>query len=64
MEGGSEPASTSEGIQLDETAGRAMEIEWNHGDAVDGAENQCKAREMKTASEKAVLIVDGQSNAV
>ena len=29
--GGRDPASTSEGIQLDETAAGAMELEWSKG---------------------------------
>jgi hypothetical protein len=42
---GNEPASTSEGIQLDETAGEAMEIECNHEDAIEDANTQGRSRE-------------------
>ncbi len=34
-------ASTSEGIQLDETAVAAMEIEWTRGVTLYGAEEEC-----------------------
>jgi len=40
-----------------------MEIEWNHGDAVEVRRTRTGRRRMKNASERTALIVDGQSDA-
>ena len=51
------PASTSEGIQLDETAVGSMGIECNHEDAEEDAENQGRSRESEKRERDGPLIV-------